>query len=164
MPFVGFVLIAPILWVFFGAWRELDVEAHEHQRRTLAAGGWNSAPPLRSPSRPPRAYDPRSITEGASSTTSRSSRGLRCRRRCTSSIRNVEAGSASSSTSSGTTELYGYGWWSFTRVFGYVVVPFAVWKIVFRRDSILDMGLRTRGLIKHAWIYLLCLAVVLPAT
>ena len=36
-------------------------------------------------------------------------------------------------------------------------------KIIFRKDSVLDMGLRLKGLTKHAWIYGLCLAVVLPA-
>src|SRR6185436_6505986 len=61
-------------------------------------------------------------------------------------------------------ELYSYGWWAFSRVFGYVAIPFMAWKAFFPRDSILDMGLRTRGLLKHAWIYLLCLGVVLPAT
>ena len=60
-------------------------------------------------------------------------------------------------------ELYGYGWWAFTRIFGYVAVPLLVWKIIFRKDSLLDMGLRTRGFLEHAWIYVLCLAVVLPA-
>ena len=32
----------------------------------------------------------------------------------------------------------------------------------FRRDSLLDMGLRTRGFLSHAWIYLACLGVVVP--
>ena len=59
-------------------------------------------------------------------------------------------------------ELYGFGWWVATRVFGYVVVPFSVWKACFRRDSLLDMGLRTRGFFKHAWIYGLFLVIVLP--
>ncbi|HEY1691885.1 MAG TPA: type II CAAX endopeptidase family protein [Polyangiaceae bacterium] len=58
-------------------------------------------------------------------------------------------------------ELYGFGWWSFARVFGYVL-PFPIWKLCFREDSLLDMGLRTRGFFKHAWIYGLFLAIVLP--
>ncbi len=60
-------------------------------------------------------------------------------------------------------ELYSFGWWSFTRVAGYVVVPFAVWKVVFPGDSLLDMGLRTRGFFHHAWIYGFFLVIVLPA-
>lgn len=58
-------------------------------------------------------------------------------------------------------ELYGYAWWSFARVFGYVLIPLPIWKILFPRDRILDMGLRTRGFFKHLWIYALCLAIVL---
>jgi membrane protease YdiL (CAAX protease family) len=58
-------------------------------------------------------------------------------------------------------ELYGFGWWAFARVFGYVL-PFPVWKLCFKEDSILDMGLRGRGFLKHAWIYGLFLAIVLP--
>lgn len=59
-------------------------------------------------------------------------------------------------------ELYGFGWWSSTRVFGYVL-PFALWKVFFREDKVLDFGLRTKGFFEHAWIYGLFLAVVLPA-
>jgi membrane protease YdiL (CAAX protease family) len=58
-------------------------------------------------------------------------------------------------------ELYGFGWWAFTRVAGYVI-PFPVWKLCFPEDSLLDMGLRARGFLKHAWIYGLFLAIVLP--
>jgi membrane protease YdiL (CAAX protease family) len=58
-------------------------------------------------------------------------------------------------------ELYGFGWWVVSRVGGYVA-PFPAWKLCFREDSLLDMGLRTRGFFKHAKIYLLFLAIVLP--
>jgi membrane protease YdiL (CAAX protease family) len=58
-------------------------------------------------------------------------------------------------------ELYGFGWWVFTRVGGYAL-PFPVWKACFPEDSLLDMGLRVRGFVKHAWIYGLFLAIVLP--
>jgi len=60
-------------------------------------------------------------------------------------------------------ELYGYSWWVFSRVFGYVAVPLPLWKLLFPKDNLLDMGLRTRGFFKHLWIYGLCLAVVVPA-
>jgi len=58
-------------------------------------------------------------------------------------------------------DLYGFGWWAFARIFGYVI-PFPVWKLCFREDSLLDMGLRARGFLKHAWIYALFLGIVLP--
>lgn len=58
-------------------------------------------------------------------------------------------------------ELYGFAWWAFARVAGYLA-PFAVWKFFFKEDSLLDMGLRGRGFTQHAWIYGLFLAIVLP--
>jgi membrane protease YdiL (CAAX protease family) len=58
-------------------------------------------------------------------------------------------------------ELYSFAWWVATRAMGYVF-PFTVWRLFFRQDSLLDMGLRTRGFFKHAWIYAAFLAVVLP--
>jgi len=60
-------------------------------------------------------------------------------------------------------ELYSYGWWVFARVCGYVLVPLPIWKLLFPKDSLLDMGLRTKGFFGHLWIYGLCLAVVVPA-
>jgi membrane protease YdiL (CAAX protease family) len=60
-------------------------------------------------------------------------------------------------------ELYGYGWWAFSRVLGYVLLPLPLWKLMFPKDSLLDMGLRVKGFMSHVWIYGLCLAVVLPA-
>ncbi len=59
-------------------------------------------------------------------------------------------------------ELYNYAWWAFSRVSGYTIVPLVAWKVLFPKDSLLDMGLRTRGLLSHAWIYGLCLVVVVP--
>src|SRR5688572_31077138 len=53
-------------------------------------------------------------------------------------------------------ELYAYAWWALTRVAGYTLVPMAIWKLLFRKDSLLDMGLRLRGLREHIWIYGLC--------
>ncbi len=60
-------------------------------------------------------------------------------------------------------ELWGYAWWSGARVLGYVVVPVIAWKLLFPRDRILDMGLRLRGFFQHAWVYALCLFIVLGA-
>ncbi|HET9929449.1 MAG TPA: type II CAAX endopeptidase family protein [Polyangiaceae bacterium] len=59
-------------------------------------------------------------------------------------------------------ELYGYLWWSASRIIGYVLVPLPLWKLLFPKDSLLDMGLRVRGFMSHIWIYGLCLAVVMP--
>ncbi|HTM46165.1 MAG TPA: CPBP family intramembrane glutamic endopeptidase [Polyangiaceae bacterium] len=59
-------------------------------------------------------------------------------------------------------ELYGYAWWVLARLVGYVGIPVTFWKLIFPKDSLLDMGLRTRGFISHLWIYGVCLAIVLP--
>lgn len=59
-------------------------------------------------------------------------------------------------------ELFNYGWWAVTRIGGYML-PLVLWKAFFRKDSVLDFGLRTKDFFKHAWIYGLFLAVVLPA-
>lgn len=59
-------------------------------------------------------------------------------------------------------ELYSYGWWVFARVVGYVLIPLPIWKLLFPKDSLLDMGLRLKGFFRHLWIYAMCLAVVVP--
>lgn len=162
-PFLGYVLIAPILWVFFGrTWRELDVEAHENQRRTLASGTWDKRPAVlfaitAAVLTLQEYYGGRAFYDEQIKPWLRVQESLHIIDPANEWIGgyvNVKRYS----------ELYSYGWWAFSRVFGYVAIPFTIWKIVFPRDSLLDMGLRTRGLLKHAWIYLLCLAVVLPAT
>jgi membrane protease YdiL (CAAX protease family) len=58
-------------------------------------------------------------------------------------------------------ELLGRTWWGFTRIGGYLL-PLAVWRLFFRKDSLLDMGLRTRGFREHAWIYALFVTVMVP--
>jgi membrane protease YdiL (CAAX protease family) len=59
-------------------------------------------------------------------------------------------------------ELLGFAWWAGTRIGGYVL-PFFVWKFFFRRDSLLDFGLRTKGFLDHVWIYGLFFVAVVPA-
>jgi membrane protease YdiL (CAAX protease family) len=58
-------------------------------------------------------------------------------------------------------ELYLRAWWALTRVGGYVL-PLLVWPIFFRRDSLLDFGLRPRGFREHAWIYAMCVFFMVP--
>ena len=44
-PIAAYLALAPLLWLFFRrTWRELDLSAHEHQKKTLAAGGYNLRP------------------------------------------------------------------------------------------------------------------------
>jgi membrane protease YdiL (CAAX protease family) len=58
-------------------------------------------------------------------------------------------------------ELASFYWWAGTRIVGYLL-PFAVWKVAFPKDSLLDLGLRTKGFFRHLWIYGSFLAVMLP--
>ena len=37
--------------------------------------------------------------------------------------------------------LYGHVWWELVMTLGYVVFPFAIWKILFPKDALLDFGL-----------------------
>ncbi len=59
-------------------------------------------------------------------------------------------------------DLYNYVYWASSRLFVYAVLPLAVWKAAFPRDSLLDMGLRPRGLREHGWLYAASLALVVP--
>lgn len=59
-------------------------------------------------------------------------------------------------------QLYSYWWWAAARVLGYVLIPIAVWKLCFPRDSILDHGLRGTGFLRHLWLYAMMLAIVVP--
>ena len=44
-PIAAFLALAPVLWLFFRrTWRELDLAAHEHQKKTLAAGKYDYRP------------------------------------------------------------------------------------------------------------------------
>src|SRR5687767_13563476 len=58
-------------------------------------------------------------------------------------------------------ELYLRSWWGMTRIVGYFL-PVLVWPLFFRGDRLLDFGLRGRGFRTHAWIYALCVVVMVP--
>lgn len=59
-------------------------------------------------------------------------------------------------------DLFGLGYWSFTRSFGYLVVPTLV-MLFWRRDRLKDYGLSAKGFLSHAWIYALFFGIVLIA-
>ena len=159
-PIAAYLALAPVLWFFFGrTWRELDLLAHEHQKKTLAAGGYNFRPAVL-------------FVITALVLTLQEYYGGRdfFEEHFKPWLHGIELDQLLQPGGLGRFvdlkkygELYSFGWWAFNRVFGYAVIPLVAWKIFFRKDSILDMGLRVRGLWSHAWIYGLCLAVVLPA-
>lgn len=159
-PIAAYLVLAPVLWLFFRrTWRELDLAAHEHQKRTLADGAYNYRPAVL-------------FVITALVLTFQEYYGGRdyYEEHFRPFLRDAEYAALSGASWLGAyvnvrkyNELYSYAWWAFSRVAGYTLAPLLVWKIIFRKDSLLDMGLRLRGLTKHAWIYGLCLAVVLPA-
>jgi membrane protease YdiL (CAAX protease family) len=159
-PIPAYLALAPLLWLFFRrTWRELDLAAHEHQKKTLAAGGYDYRPAVL-------------FVITALVLTLQEYYGGRgfYEENLKPLLREIEVRALVDPHSLGRVvdlrkynELYSYGWWAFNRVAGYTLVPMLIWKIVFRKDSLMDMGLRVRGLRQHAWIYGLCLAVVLPA-
>lgn len=51
-------------------------------------------------------------------------------------------------------------YWGLSRYAGYLL-PLVVWPLAFN-ESPLDLGLRFRGFREHAWIYLVCIVVVMP--
>jgi len=57
-------------------------------------------------------------------------------------------------------DLYWRVFWGLSR-YGAYLLPIIVWPFVYK-ESPLDLGLRLRGFRDHAWIYLLCLVVVIP--
>jgi membrane protease YdiL (CAAX protease family) len=159
IPVVGFALVLPVLWLFFRrTWRELDAEAADFQAQRRAA----------------RSYDVRPLvlfTITALVLTLQEYYGGRdfYRYYLYPALRRVEIAQIAEPGGLGQYvdtrfygELYSYGWWAFTRIAGYTALPILAWKAIFPRDSLLDMGLRTRGFARHAWIYVACLLVVVP--
>jgi membrane protease YdiL (CAAX protease family) len=159
LPLFAFAAIAPVLWLFFRrTWRELDVDANEHQRRTLAAGKQDFRPAVLFAITAivltmQEYYGGRGFYD----------EHLRPWLRSVEIAQLVKPGGLGAKVNlQKYNDLYGHAWWAFARVFGYVVVPLGLWKLIFRKDSLLDMGLRLRGIRAHAWIYALCLVCVVP--
>lgn len=151
IPIPALLVILPIVWLFFrNTWRELDEDAHRYRAEILAQGKMDHRPFV-------------ALVVCALVLTMQEYYGGRIFFDV--SVKNllleyekghpwVHVGKYD--------ELWGFAWWAGTRVFGYVF-PFLAWKVFFRKDSLLDLGLRTRGFLDHAWIYGLFLAVVVPA-
>jgi membrane protease YdiL (CAAX protease family) len=152
VPIPALLGILPLVWLFFrGTWRELDEDAHRARGKLLAEGRMDYRPFV-------------AMVICAVVLTMQEYYGGRFyfETAIRGPLTHYDLTHAGVLRSVKYDELYGFGWWAFTRVAGYVF-PFVVWKIFFPRDSLLDFGLRTKGFFSHAWIYLLFLAFVLPA-
>ncbi len=153
IPIPGLLLVLPLVWLFFrNTWRELDEDAHRHRGALLAEGRMDYRPFI-------------ALVIAALVLTLQEYYGGR--QFFDEVIRPIltrwDARHPGVIKLYRYDDLFGFGWWASTRIVGYTLVPFGLWKLFFPRDSLLDMGLRARGFFHHAWIYLLFLAVVLPA-
>src|SRR5215831_14859855 len=152
VPIPLLLALGPVVWLFFRrTWRQLDEDALAYRRALHERGEVDYRPLL-------------ALTLGALVLTlqeyygrgefyDRAVRGFLLRREHASPGGLIDVG--------GYDELYMRAWWALTRVSGYLL-PFAVWPIFFRKDSLLDFGLRPRGFREHAWIYALCVVVMVP--
>lgn len=157
LPVLAYAAIAPLLWVFFRkTWAELDSEATDHRIEQRVAGTFDA--------RPWAMFAIVAIVLTAQEYYGGSRFFGTYFRPYLAELEQARR-RAHLPTWIDTRfygELYGYAWWAGCRVVGYTLVPMLAWKVLFPKDSLLDMGLRTRGLLSHAWIYGVCLAVVLP--
>ena len=143
--------IAPIVvWFFRGTWAELDAEAADHKRRDQ---GKRSRPDPRVPV---------TFLLGALALLLINEFGSHDF--FDSAV--LPALRTWSAEHPGTLDLCTYqdlAWrvyWGMSRYVCYLM-PLAVWPWVFKENP-LDLGLRFRGFREHAWIYLLCLVIVIP--
>ena len=152
IPLPVLAVVAPLVWVVFrGTWRELDVKALAARQALAARGAVDYRPAL-------------ALTLVALVLTMHEYFGkpefyVRV-------LHDVLATHAKAHPGGWINldrydELYMRSWWGLTRIAGYVL-PLAVWPLFFRGDQIADFGLRTRGFLAHAWIYALCVAVMVP--
>jgi membrane protease YdiL (CAAX protease family) len=58
-------------------------------------------------------------------------------------------------------ELFRLAYWSITTFIFYFIIPAITVKLFFK-ESLRDYGLRMRGILKHAWIYVVMYLAVLP--
>ncbi len=158
VPIPGLLLIVPLIYLFFrSTWRQLDEEAYRYRGELLAKGEQDMRPLVAMVMAAviltlQEYFGGRSYFEAA----------LRPALSAWDEARFAAHGKYVLKIAR-YQDLYGFAWWALTRVVGYSVVPFGIWKLVYPQDSLRDLGLRTTGFFKHAWIYLLFLAFVLPA-
>jgi membrane protease YdiL (CAAX protease family) len=152
VPFPLFAVVAPVVWLFFRAtWRELDDEALTWRQALRARGEVDYRPLV-------------ALTLSALVLTMQEyyGRGEFYQHAIRGALERHAHAHPGSVVDVGTyDELYTRSWWALTRVGGYVL-PLLVWPLFFRHDSLLDFGLRPRGFREHAWIYALCVVVMVP--
>lgn len=153
IPIPILVLLAiPIVWFFRNTWRELDDEATA-ERALRASRGETDL-------RPAACF----VIVGIVLTLQEYYGGRSFyNEQLRPWLTDLEHGGWTSLQMARWDEYYAYCWWVFARVAGYVLFPFASWKLLFPKDSLLDFGLRPEGIVKYLWLYGLSLAIVLGA-
>jgi membrane protease YdiL (CAAX protease family) len=152
IPIPLLIAMAPLIWWFFrDTWRELDAEGLAIRRDLAARGEIDYRPMV-------------ALTMVAFVLTFQDYYGrpdfyMRMLRGVMD--RHVKAHPGSMFNPAQYDELYMKAWWGLTRVGGYAL-PVLLWPIFFRRDHLADFGLRGRGFLTHAWIYALCVVVMVP--
>jgi membrane protease YdiL (CAAX protease family) len=152
LPIPLLIVVAPVVWLFFrGTWRELDAEGLAIRRDLAARGEIDYRPMV-------------ALTLVCFILTFQEYYGrpdFYTRALHDVLGRWVKAHPGSIWNLQRYDEIYMRGWWAVTRIIGYSL-PLAVWPLFFRRDKLLDFGLRGRGFMQHAWIYALCVVVMMP--
>ena len=150
LPLPILALLAPIVWRFFrGTWRALDEEALDFRRQLAARDQLDYRPIV-------------ALTLAAVVLTLQQYYGRPSFYR--EALHDLLARHVDVQLYD---ELYLRLWWVLARIVGYLS-PLAIWPLVFRGprrmpgDGILDFGLRGRGFLAHAWIYALCVTLMVP--
>ncbi len=150
LPIPALIVVIPLLWLLFRkTWKELD-EAALRERSALVAEGKTDHRPMIA------------LVLCALILTMQEYYGGRAFFSMTLQPAITKAFQNRAAVLAKYDELLGFGWWAGTRIGGYLM-PLVVWKLVFRKDSLLDFGLRTKGFFDHVWIYGLFFVVVVPA-
>ena len=154
VPIPLLLALAPLIWLFFRkTWRELDEEAHVYRNAVLHKPGAIDYRPMVC------------LAIGAVILTLQEYYGGRATydevvRKWLVAREALKAGQGWVHVGK-YDELYALSFWAITRIGGYLM-PLVLWKIIFRRDSVLDFGLRSRGFLEHAWIYAMFISVMIP--
>ena len=153
VPVPLIIAIIPVVWLFFrSTWSDLDLEAADYRARLVRNNRFDTRPLV-------------CLLIVAISLTVQEYYGGRKLYDVVIRpwLQQLEAGGWRRIHLAQFDDFYGYAWWVVSRILGYVVFPFPIWKMLYPRDSLLDLGLRIRGFSRHIWIYCACLAVVIPA-
>jgi membrane protease YdiL (CAAX protease family) len=152
LPVPVLLALAPLIWWFFGeTWRRLEAEATEHRVAQQQTNGLDYRPAV-------------ALVVTAFVLTMQEYYGGRIfyDQLVRPFLVSLDAAGHTWVKLAKYDDFYGYCWWVFARVTGYVLIPFPLWKLLFPQDSLLDMGFRLKGFFSHLWIYGLCLAIVVP--